>query len=106
MCGTSKVDPFMRYNFRGKYFFPRSIFMEIKSEKLDEKIFLLLNLKIKFAGILITIFVIRVSKYVNVGNLKSEGSPIRNCTFNGFWKFFLISFFLKNNSLGQKCIEH
>ena len=30
MYGTLKMDLFIRYNFYGKYFFPRSIFIDIK----------------------------------------------------------------------------
>ena len=30
MCGTLKIDLFIRYNFCEKYFFPRSIFIDIK----------------------------------------------------------------------------
>ena len=92
MCGTLKIDLFIRYHFCGKYFFPRTIFIDIKLKKnLLKTFFLVLTLKIKFAGILIIIFVINASKYVGIVNFKLIGD---NC----FSEVYLY-FFCKTSSL-------
>ena len=70
MYRTLKIDLFIRYNFCWKYFFPRSIFIDIRWKNLLKTFFLVLTLKIKFASIIIAIFVISVSKYVGLVSFK------------------------------------
>ena len=66
MCGTLKIDLFIYYNFCCEYFFPISLFIDIKRENLLNKFFLVLALTIKFARIFIIIFVISAIKYVGI----------------------------------------
>ena len=73
MCKTLKTDLFIRYNFCKKYFFPRSIFVDIKWKNLLKTFFLVLTLKIKFSGIFIIIFLISASKYVGIVSFKLIG---------------------------------
>ena len=65
-----KIDLFIGYNFCSTYFFPRSIFIDMKWKKLIKNIFFFLTLKIKFASIFIIIFVISASKYVVLVSFK------------------------------------
>ena len=58
MCGTLKIDLSIHYNFCVEYFFPRSIFIDIKYKKWLWTLFFVSPLKIIFAGICIIIFVI------------------------------------------------
>ena len=91
MGGTWKIDLFIRYNFCRKCFFPRLIFNDRKWKNFFKTFFLVLTMKIKW-GV----------------SWKLDTLPIDNCNLNGFWQFIFlkISFFSKNNGLGQKCVEH
>ena len=66
ICGTVKKDLFSHYNFCGKYFFPRWIFIDIKL-KYSLKIFFSFVFKNQ---IFIIIFVISASKYVGIVSFK------------------------------------
>ena len=74
MCRTLKIDLFICYNFHRQYFFPGSIFINIKWKNLLKTFFLVLTLKIKFPGIFIIIFVISASKYVVIVSFKLIGA--------------------------------
>ena len=76
MYRTLKIYLCIPYNFCEDYFFPRSIFIDIKWNNLLKTFFLVLTLKIKFTDILIIIFVISASKNVNTESLLRIGRYI------------------------------
>ena len=99
MCGTLKINIFIRYNFCGKYFFPRSIFTDINGITCYKHFFLVLTLEIKFSGIFIIIFVISALKYVGIvsfilmrGQCFSEVHPFRELKINPISSFVSIKF--------------
>ena len=74
MCGTLKIDLFIRYNFCDKIFFSSiNIYRHKIKKNLLKTVFLLLSLKIKFAGIFIIIFIFSASKYVAIVSFKLIG---------------------------------
>ena len=74
MYGILKIDLFIRYNCCTEYFFPRSIFIDIKWKNLLKTFFFkFLILKINFASILIIIIVISASEYINIVSFKLIG---------------------------------
>ena len=108
MYKTLKIDLFIRNNFCTIYFFPRSVFIDIKLKNLLKTFFLVLSLKIKFAGIFIIIFVISASKHVCVlsfkligGKCVSEVHPMRLDK----WRIHWINYFYQFQFISSKLIE-
>ena len=50
MYKTLKIDLFTRYNFCEKYFFPRSIFIDIKFKNLLKTLFVIFYLNNQICG--------------------------------------------------------
>ena len=98
MYGTSKIDLFIRYNLCRKYFFPRSIFIDIKWKKLSKTFFFLVfTLKIKFAGFFIIIFIFSALKYVDIVSFKLIGSKCFSELYP--WLIMIIQKLFPNYSL-------
>ena len=102
ICWILKIDIFIRYKFCGKYFFPKSIFIDMKWKNLLENYyFYFWSWKSNLNWEKLPIVCLSIWFHLTEDDLNWEKLPI---VCLSVW-FHLISFFLKNNGFRAKMSE-